>query len=468
MQRARSKKQGVRRKGQGATSRNPVSCVLCLVVCILLLFLSLACQTLLPTRMADESTGTLPAATFAPESTPTEDTEPAKPDLELARTHRRIFRRVWGTVDRDYVYADFNGVDWDAVKDEFAPLVESAPDNETFWHLMQSMIDRLDDQHSVYLTPEEVIAEDKSASGDLDYVGIGILVSVPEDADYAVILFPLPGSPAEEASIRQHDRILAVEGQKACCNPDGSDNLELLRGPVGTTVQLVVQQPGGPEREVAVQRVRIQSQLPVMSRRIEHEGQQIGYLLIPTLWDETVAERSRDALQALVDDGTLDGLVLDMRVNGGGAYTELYDLLSLFTSGEAGQFRRGRRAVEPLVVEAAPIDNSQSVPLVILVGRDTESFAEIFGGVLRDVGRATLVGQPTAGNVEIIYPYDLEDGSRLWLAENTFESVSGERWEGIGVQPDVVADGNWEDFTEENDPQLEAALNEVLRLIDAQ
>ena len=142
-------------------------------------------------------------------------------------------------------------------------------------------------------------------------------------------------------------------------------------------------------------------------------------------------------------------------------------MLSLFTSGEVGQFRRGRRAVDPLVVDVDPIDNSQSVPLVILIGRDTESFAEIFSGALRDVGRAVLVGQPTAGNVEIIYPYDLEDGSRLWLAEDTFESANGERWEGDGVQPDIVVPGNWEDFTEEDDPQLGAALDEVLRLIDA-
>ena len=427
------------------------------VSCILLLLVSLACQTLLPSTVIP---------TVVPVSTATAGTTPAPPDLGLVKIHRRIFHRVWSTVDRYYVYADFNGVDWDAVKDEFEPLVEAAPDNETFWLLMQTMIDRLNDRHSVYLDPQEVIEEDRSASGDLDYVGIGILVSVPGDADYAVILFPLPGSPAEEAGIRQHDRINRINGEPACCNSDGSDNLELIRGPVGTIVKLVVQQPGELEREVAVMRTHIQSQLPVISRRIKHGESAIGYVLIPTLWDETIAERSRAALQALMDIGSLDGLILDLRVNGGGAYTELYDLLSLFTSGEVGQFHRGRRAVDPLVVEADPIDNSQTIPLVILVGRDTESFAEIFSGTLRDVGRTKLVGQPTAGNVEIIYPYDLEDGSRLWLAEDTFESRSGERWEGEGVQPDIVVPGNWEDFTESHDPQLDAALDEVLRLID--
>lgn len=379
--------------------------------------------------------------------------------------HQRIFRQVWNTVKRRYVYDDYNGVDWDAVKDEFTPLVRSAPDDEVFWMLMQLMIDRLDDRHSAFLNPQEVIEEDQTASGDLDYVGIGILVGIPEEAGYAVILFPFPDSPAEAAGILAHDRILSVEGQAACCNPDGSDNLYLIRGPDGTSVRMVVRQPDGPERELDVPRAHIQSQMPVISRRIDHEGHAIGYLMIPTLWDETIAERSRDALQALVDAGRLDGIIVDMRINGGGAYTELYDLISLFISGEVGRFRRGRGAGDPLVIAADPIDNSLDVPLVILIGRDTESFAEIFSGALQAADRATLVGQPTAGNVELIFPYDQEDGSRLWLAEETFEPPSGERWEGSGVQPDIVVQGNWEDFTDEDDPQLHAALDVLMELM---
>ena len=303
MQEASSKRQGARSKVQGARNKMQGPRVLRLALCILLLLLSLACQTLMPTGTPNGHTVTFPTPTVAPAATATDDAVLVIPDPELVKVHRRIFRRVWSTVDRYYVYADFNGVDWDAVKDEFEPLVESSPDDGTFWLLMQSMIDRLDDRHSAYLSPQEVIEEDKSASGDLDYVGIGILVAVPEDADYAVILFPLPGSPAEEAGIRQHDRILTIEGQAACCNSNGSDNLELIRGPAGTAVQLVVQQPGDLEREIEVGRVRIQSQLPVISRRIDYQGRTIGYLMIPTLWDETIAERSREALQALVDDG---------------------------------------------------------------------------------------------------------------------------------------------------------------------
>jgi carboxyl-terminal processing protease len=460
--------QGARGKRQEARGK-------ILASCILLLFLSLACQTLFPT--AEAPIDNAPTVVGAPSTDG--DKSPEVPTLEPTSTkneapispamldrHQRIFQQVWNTVKRHYVYDDYNGVDWSAIKDEFTPLVKSATDDETFWQLMREMIDRLNDRHSAFLSPEEVIEEDQTASGDLDYVGIGILVGIPEEADYAVILFPLPGSPAEAAGIRAHDRIISIDSQIACCNPDGSDNLYLIRGPAGSNVRLVVRQPNGPERELDVPRAHIQSQMPVISRRIDSEERAIGYLLIPTLWDETIAERSREALQALVDAGPLDGIIVDMRINGGGAYTELYDLISLFISGDVGRFRRGRSAGDPLTVVAAPIDNSLNVPLAILIGRDTESFAEIFSGALQAADRATLVGQPTAGNVELIFPYDLEDGSRLWLAEETFEPPSGERWEGHGVQPDVVVPGNWEDFTDEDDPQLNAALDALLELIE--
>ena len=471
MKEARSKEQEVKIENRKTCPRfrgskienRSASRSLLLVSCILLLFLSLACQTLFP--LAGNAT---PIANDNPPvtSTPTSTKSDAPMSPVAKDRHQRIFRQVWNTVKRRYVYDDYNGVDWSAIKEEFTPLVESATDDETFWQLMREMIGRLDDRHSAFLTPQEVIEEDQTASGDLDYVGIGILVGIPEEANYGVILFPFPDSPAETAGLRAHDRILSVDGQIACCNPDGSDNLYLIRGPDGTSVRMVVQQPGGPERDLAVPRAHIQSQMPVISRTIDHEGYRIGYLMIPTLWDETIAERSRDALQALVDAGRLDGIIVDMRINGGGAYTELYDLISLFISGEVGRFRRGRGAGDPLMITADPIDNSLDLPLVVLIGRDTESFAEIFSGALQAADRATLVGQPTAGNVELIFPYDLEDGSRLWLAEETFEPPSGERWEGNGVQPDIVVQGNWEDFTDEDDPQLNAALSVLMELME--
>lgn len=412
----------------------------------------LACQTLAPPLTLSPHTATVPA----PLPTSAKQSPPISPVMR--DRHRRIFRRVWSAVQRDYVYDDYNGVDWDAVRAEFEPQLEVLPDDEAFWALMQALIERLDDQHSTFITPTQALEEDQAMSGELDYVGVGIFVTAPEGADYGVVLFPLPNSPAEAAGLRPHDRILTIDGQPACCAADGRDNLDLLTGPPGSAVRLTVQYPGEPAREILLHRARVQSQIPILSRRIPTAAGDVGYLLIPTLWDSTIATRTRERLAEMQAEGDLVGLIIDMRINGGGAYTELYALLSLFVEGEVGHFTRRNGRQQPLHVRAAPLGDSLELPLVILVGRDTESYAEVFSGVLQDVGRARLVGQPTAGNVETIYPYDLEDGSRLWLAQETFRPPSGAEWETRGVIPDVRIPGRWEDFTAANDAQLEAAL----------
>jgi len=399
---------------------------------------------------------------FVPAPTPTWVVQSAKKAAPVSPVlqdrHRRIFATVWRTVQQHYLYEDYRGVDWLAVKQEFAPLVDAARDDVEFWELMQAMIVQLGDEHSAFLTPADVAAEDQAMQGDLDYVGIGVFVTVPDAADYSVILFPLPDSPATAAGLRAHDRILAVAGEPACCDENGFDNLYLLQGPAGSEVEVVLQAPDEITRTVMIRREHIHTQVPVLSRRIPLAEHTIGYLMIPTLWDSTIAERTRATLVDLAAEGKLSGLILDLRTNGGGAFTELYKLLSLFVDGDVGYFYRRGAKRDVLTLKLDPVAGTQLMPLVILVGPHTESFAEVLSGTLQAVGRAQLVGAATAGNVETLHPYDLEDGSRLWLAEETFIPLSGARWEGVGVQPDRVIDVAWEAFTEANDPYIAEAL----------
>jgi carboxyl-terminal processing protease len=204
---------------------------------------------------------------------------------------------------------------------------------------------------------------------------------------------------------------------------------------------------------------RIQGPLPTETRMLEGN---IGYILIPTLWDNTIVERVGQALQELATNGDMNGLVLDLRVNSGGSDAALMGLLALFADGELGRFM-GRKGVEPLHVKGIDIGGSQHQPLVILVGRETASFAEVFSGALREAGRAHIVGRTTFGNVEITYGYDFEDRSRAWIAQETFRPPSGVDWEKTGIVPDVEIPLDWDEFTVEDDPQLTAAL-ELLRI----
>lgn len=379
-------------------------------------------------------------------------------DPETTARHLRIFEQLWNTVNTQYVYADFNGVDWLAAYGEFKSRVESGLSDEGFWQAMSEMIAQLDDGHSTFLTPDEARKEDAQLKGDLSYVGIGVYAGTQPKKQQAVIFSVLPGSPAEEAGLRAHDAILTIDGQPAV-DGDGSDNLDLLHGRPDTQTVLTVRSPGEAPREVRLTRRRIGGTLLATGRMLPIEGTRlrIGYLAIPTLWDASIAAGARQALAELMAAGPLDGLIIDMRINGGGVSTNLLALLAFFTSGPHGEFA-SRDQTRPLDVTAEPVGNSQDVPLAILTGPHTQSYAEVFSGVLREAGRARLVGMASPGNVETIYGYDFEDGSRAWIAREGFTAASGADWEGSGLVPDTIVDADWDEFTEENDPTIAAAL----------
>jgi C-terminal processing protease CtpA/Prc len=133
-------------------------------------------------------------------------------------------------------------------------------------------------------------------------------------------------------------------------------------------------------------------------------------------------------------------------------------ILAHFVSGRLGQFVT-REGSSPLRIESDPIANSQSVPLVVVVSKDTVSYGEIFAGVLKDQGRARITGETSLGNVEVLYGFHFDDGSQAWIASATFhEENSDVNWEESGIVPDLPAFAPWDTFTFETDPSVAAAL----------
>jgi C-terminal processing protease CtpA/Prc len=150
-------------------------------------------------------------------------------------------------------------------------------------------------------------------------------------------------------------------------------------------------------------------------------------------------------------------------MNSGGLNTVADPILGYFTSGIGGHFvsREDRR---PLELQAEDINGSQTVPLAILVDLGTASYGEIFSGVLRVADRATILGQNTLGNMEAGHAFDFDDGSRAWIAVETFEPVGEANgiWERTGIIPDISVPTRWELFTESNDPALAKGVELLL------
>jgi len=219
-----------------------------------------------------------------------------------------------------------------------------------------------------------------------------------------------------------------------------------------------VESPGRAPREVDIVRDTIGGEIvPTASRLSADPG--IGYLVIPDLWTNDMDTLVNDTLRDLLDGPTpLTGLIIDLRGNGGGFRTVLESILGEFVSGEVGTFFN-QKEQHPFTIQKGPLfDRLKNVPVVVLVDKGSESYTEVLSAVLQAKGRAKVVGTPSAGNTETIYRYDFDDGSRLWLAEESFKLPDGTNLEGRGVIPDVTISEDWTTYTEENDPDILAAL----------
>ena len=396
----------------------------------------------------------VPLATVPPDQALFQPTVTAEPNVEISKsTQLKVFDDLTSTVDRVYVYPDFNGKDWEEIKARYRSKIEAGLDTETFYLEMYAMIEELGDEHSYYISPLGVEASEAELRGENNYVGVGIYSLPDEERQVFTVISTFPGSPAEYAGIKPHDKIIAVDGIPLEVNENTSNR---VRGPQCSAVVLTVQSPGESPRDLLLVRTAINGSLNIVTQTIPtSDGSKIGYIFIPSFFDETIPPQIEEALNNF---GPLDGLILDLRLNGGGSSSVVDPIFAHFVSGRLGAFV-SRDETRNLDIVSNPIQNSQTVPLAIIVSEDTVSYGEIFSGVLRDAGRAKIVGETSLGNVEVLNGYLFDDGSHVWIAAETFYSAfSDTNWELSGIVPDVTAYAEWDTITYETDPSIKAAV----------
>ncbi len=322
---------------------------------------------------------------------------------------------------------------------------------------IRGMTAALPDDYTTFLEPVEQVPVAQQISGE--YEGIGVLVAWAEQAFTITAVYP--SSPAEEAGLLAGDVIEEVDGRRLEDGPSG-EALGLLRGPVGSSVNLTVRRPGRAEPiEVAVVRRAVIVPSVVYHRAADGRVAWIG---ISIFGDRTTAQLD-DALRRAEDEG-VEGIVLDLRQNGGGWVTSAREAIGRFVPSDRGPaLYEDGSATEPGDVTPAAIigggEKAFDVPLVVLVDGGTASAAEIVAGALRAYGRAKLVGTPTFGKGLVQRVHDFPDGSSVritsaeWLTPDKRPIPQG------GLTPDVtvevVADGS-----PGTDPQLDRAVELAL------
>jgi carboxyl-terminal processing protease len=315
------------------------------------------------------------------------------------------------------------------------------------------LVSGLQDPFSAYLTPAEFQSTQRSYAGQ--YTGIGVYVSF--HGQYPEITGLIPGSPAEKVGVKAGDQLLSVDGKSLKgLSPDLAS--AAIQGPAGSVAHLLVQRGGG-TLTLNVRRASITAPF-VLGTTLE------GDILYARIF--SFGTGTADQLVALLQKNLAGkkGVVLDLRGNPGGFIDAAQAVIGAFvSSGEAFELRDRSGQVEHDGVTGTHV--APSIPLVVLVDKDSASASEIVAGSLQVHHRAKLVGTTTFGKGSVQEDFPLSNGGDLHLTIKHWFLPDGATVQGKGLTPDdpvALANPDFEFQVSDaaagfaNDTQLQAAL----------
>ena len=317
---------------------------------------------------------------------------------------------------------------------------------------LKGIVESLGDPYSHYLTPTEAKQFNESVSGEFEGVGM----NVEQDRRGLKVLRVFDRSPAERAGIRRGDFIVAVNG-RSIAGVNSEVATSRIKGPSGTSVELRVFTPGEDRvRAVKVKRERIE--VPVArGRLVERDGHKVGVAELLS-FSSGAHGHLRRAIDRLVRQGA-EGIVLDLRGNGGGLLSEAVLVSSIFIEdGKIVSVRGLHRPERTLNAEGDAID--EDIPVEVLVDGGSASASEIVTGALRDGGRATIVGTRTFGKGLVQEVERLSNGGVLDLTVANYYLPGGKTISTKGIKPQVRA---VDDPDTDRDEALPVALEALLR-----
>jgi len=342
--------------------------------------------------------------------------------------------------------------------------IEQVTSEDVFENLMNAYA-RAFDPHSSYFSPRS--SEEYKIQMSLNYDGIGASLQVVDD--YVTIMNIIEGGPAAVAgTLKPNDRITAVgQGHEgALTDVIGwrlDDVVQLIRGKAGTSVRLQVlpggAAPGSAEKTLEFVRNKITLEAQAAHKEVKTVARngrnyRIGVVTVPGFYQDTDAHNAgdenyrsttRDVAKLLreLKSENIDGLVLDLRGDGGGYLPEATALTGLFIDhGPVVQLRDVSGHLEVLDdPENAPLYGG---PLAVLVDRMSASASEIFAGAIQDYHRGLIIGQTTfgKGTVQNLVPLDRWSkepvNGQLTVTIGKFYRVTGESTQHRGVEPDIA------------------------------
>jgi carboxyl-terminal processing protease len=339
---------------------------------------------------------------------------------------------------------------WEILHEDFVD--QPLDDVQLVQGAIRGMVESLGDPHTSYMDPDEYLQANLPLDGE--YEGIGAWVDT--DAEYLTIISPMPDSPAEQAGLKAGDQIIAIDGEDMT-GIDGNLVIRKVLGPAGTSIVLTIKREGTPEPfDVDITRASIT--IPsVESRMLDSD---IGYVRLYTFGAQTT-EDLRQALNTLGKEDP-NGIILDLRGNGGGFLNTAVDVTSEFISEGIVLIERfGDGRVQQYDARSGGL--ATEIPMVVLINGGSASASEIVAGALQDNQRALLIGETSfgKGSVQNWVPLSDDQGAVRVTVARWYTPLDRQINE-VGLEPDIVVLIEEEDFEQELDPQLEKAIEVLL------
>ena len=309
------------------------------------------------------------------------------------------------------------------------------------------------DPYSAYMSPDLFKEMQTDTRGE--FGGLGIEIGM--EAGVVKVISPIDDTPAAKAGIKAGDYIVKI-GKEQVQGKSLLEAVKLMRGPVGTSINLTVRRKNV-KKPLEFKVVRKIIEIQSVSSEILGKNKNLGYIRLKS-FNENSDKQFLKTVKKFEKDMKIKGYLLDLRNNPGGLLNQAINITNFFLNDGEIVSTKGRKISETRKFFARRGDEIDGKPIVVLINNGSASASEIFAGALKDHKRAIILGENSygKGSVQSIIP--LKNGGGMRLTISKYYLPSGKSISEVGVTPDIYVEEDNSDFliNSEKDNQLHYAI----------
>ena len=348
-----------------------------------------------------------------------------------------------------YKKIDLFGEVLEKIKNDY---VDEVDQTEMFDSAINGVLQSLD-PYSAYMSPELFKEMQTDTSGQ--FGGLGIEIGM--EAGVVKVISPIDDTPAAKVGIKAGDYIVKI-GKEQVQGKSLMEAVKLMRGPVGTSIDLTVKRKNV-KKLLEFKIIRKIIEVKSVNSEIISKDKNLGYIRLKS-FNENSDKQFLKSLKKFEKNSKIKGYVLDLRNNPGGLLSKAINITDFFLDDGEIVSTKGRNISETRKFFAKRGDEINGKPIIVLINNGSASASEIFAGALKDHKRAIILGENSygKGSVQSIIP--LKNGGGMRLTISKYYLPSGKSISEVGVTPDILVEEIGDDFKikSKKDNQLNYAI----------